>query len=971
MNTQQGDWLETLARIEAEEDLAAFLSEAAPLLPPDAPATLHAGVLEALHRDRPRALRLSRAARKLAELRGDPLSRAWALRSQGHCSHVAGEYEQAVIAYGTAAALFDEAGAETELARTLLGGLQALIFRGKYEEAHQWAARAETIFQRHQDRLRLARLDSNVGNIYFRQDRPRDALARYQRALEGFQIVGEPYDIAAALSNLAVSYTNLGQFQDALSHYRKAREHCERHGLANLVARADYNIAYLYYLRGEYAEARRLYQISRERSQAAGDAYHAALCDLDEAEMDLELNLTPEGERLAQRAADGFRELGMHYEEAKALVNLAVAASQSHDYRSAGRSLIRARRLFQQEQNPVWPAMVDQLRAVVAFHESRFDLARRLGTSAWRSLTQTMVPDRAAHSQILLARLWLRAGYADRARAISQQSLERLGDDISPSLRFHASLLRGEIHEIQGRREEALESYEAARREVEDLRGRVDAEDLRISILQDKLAVYEGLVGLHLHSPAATDSGGVRRALLLVQQAKSRSLADRLAVSSTMYGDAPAEETSLECLRRDLNLVYRQIDLAVLANQPPSPQRTTALRERASELEARLVEWRNRSGPAGPGPLDTPAHDVPDLQRALREGEVLLEYYEARGVLYLFLLSRESLEVTRLGYAAPVHRALKLLRFQLEKYGWARRGPQDREDLDAAYHHFRELHTLLVAPIADRLSGFRHLIVAPQRDLHGLPFAALHDGTCALIDRFTVSVAPSADVLARCRKRPVRPVRGAVVMAVPDARAPRIQEEARLVAGMLSDAWLLLGEAASLEAFRRYAPESRIVHLAAHGIFRRDNPMFSALQLADSRLSMFDLNRLSLNIELLTLSACGTGLTVAVGGDELLGLMRGFLQAGVRSLLVTLWDIDDACTQEFMCSFYRQIGEGASLAAAVQGATREIRERYPHPYFWAPFLLIGEPGGLTCAGSASQNLPPGTIFSRDVPCPNT
>ncbi len=954
MNTERGDWLEALAEIEDEAELGALLSRAGSSLPPDAPAALHAGVLEALYRDRPRALRLNQAVRKVAELRGDTLSRAWAFRSQGHCSHVGGDYEKAVIAYGTAAALFDEAGAETELGRTLLGGLQALIFRGEYEEAHRWAARAETIFHRHRDVLRLARLDSNVGNIFFRQDRPRDALARYQRALEGFEAAGEPYDVGAALSNLAVSYTNLGQFPEALSHYRRAREHCERHGLANLVARADYNIAYLFYLRGDYTEARRLYQISRERAQAAGDRYHSALCDLDEAEMYLELNLIREGERLAQRAADGFGALGMPYEQAKALVNLAVAASQQRNYRVAGRSLIDARRLFQKERNQVWPAIADQLRAVLAFHEARFEQARRLSASAWRTLTRTMVPGRAAHCQILLARLWLRAGNADRARAISQEVVERLGEDLSPSLRFHANLLQGEIDEMQGRWEKALESYEAARREVEDLRGRVDAEDLRISILQDKLAVYEGLVALCLDSPAAAKSGGAHRALLLIQQAKSRSLADRLAAAADIFDEAQNDVTSLDCLRRDLNLVYRQMDLAVLANQPPSPNRTTALRERARELEARLTEWNNRPHSADSGWLRARPNDIPDLQCVLRDGEILLEYYEARGILYLFLLSRDGLDVARLGSSAPVHRALKLLHFQLGKYRWARPpATQAGTGLDAASHHFRELYTLLLAPVEDRLSGYRHLIIAPHRDLHGLPFAALHDGSRALIDRFTLSVCPSAGVLSRCRERSARPARGSVVMAVPDVLTPRIEEEATLVARMLPDAELLLGDAASLEAFHRHAPGSRILHLAAHGIFRSDNPMFSALQLADSRLSMIDLNRLSLNVELLTLSACSTGRTVAVGGDELLGLMRGFLQAGVRSLLVSLWDIDDACTKEFMCSFYREVGRESSLAAAVQVAMREIRERYPHPYFWAPFLLIGEPGSLSHAETAN------------------
>lgn len=948
MSAPQPDWLEALARIEDTSELSAFLFRAEQWLPADAPARLHGGVLAALYHDRPRAVRLNQAVQKLAELRGDPLSRAWSHRAQGHCSHVSGEYEEAVASYGTAAALFESAGAETELGRTLLGGLQSLIFRGEYEAAHRWAERAEVIFQRHGDRLRLARLNSNVGNIYFRQDRPKDALARYQRALEGFEAAGEPLDIAAALSNLAVSYTNLGQFRKALSHYQKARELCQAHGLENLVARADYNIAYLYYLRGEYVEARRLYQISRERSQAAGDQYHAALCDLDEAEMNLELNLTREGEVLAQRAVDGFLSLGMPYEEAKALVNLAVAASQRRSYRFADRTLIAARRLFVQEKNPVWPALVDQLRAVLAFHESRFNQARRLSASAWRTLIRTMVTGRAAHCQILLARLWLRAGYADRARAISQEAVERAGEDLSPSLRFHANLVQGEIHEMQGRWEQAVESYETARREVEDLRGRVDTEDLRISILQDKLAVYESLVALCLDSPAGAMSGGARRALLLVQHAKSRSLADRLAAPSEVLGRTAEDEAGIDDLRRDLDLVYRQIELAPLSGQPSSPHRVTALRKEARELEARMIASRNTAGLADTERIHARSIDIPELQQALREGEILLEYYEARGILYLFLLSREGLDVARLGSSIPVRRALKLLQFQLGKHLWAKPlASLYRHDPDAASHHFRELYTLLVAPVADRLSGYRHLIVAPHRELHGLPFAALHDGSCALVDRFTMSVAPSAGVLARCRERRRRPNRNSVVMAVPDPRVPRILEEAHLVAQTIPDAKLLLDEAASLEAFDRYGPDCRILHLAAHGIFRRDNPMFSALQLADTRLSMLDLNRMRLNVELLTLSACSTGLTVAVGGDELLGLMRGFLQAGARSLLVTLWEIDDTSTKEFMRRFYREVGRGSSLAAAVQSAMREVRERYPHPYFWAPFLLVGESGELS------------------------
>jgi CHAT domain-containing protein len=579
---------------------------------------------------------------------------------------------------------------------------------------------------------------------------------------------------------------------------------------------------------------------------------------------------------------------------------------------------------------------------VLAFHELRFDPAFRLSNSAWRVLTKTMVPGRAAHCQILLARLWLKAGFADRARAIGREALEHAGDDPSPSLRFHANLVEGEIHELQGRWQQALECYEAARHEVEDLRGRVDTEDLRISLLKDKLAVYEGLVALCLDSPAAQESGSATRALLLIQQAKSRSLADRLGTFRE-HAEQTSEDPAIQELRRDLNWVYRQVDLSLVLDRVFGSSRVQALREKAREMEAKLAEKSSQAVSS----IVPPSDNVHALQQALHDGELLLEYYESRGILYVVLLSSHGVEAVRLGSFAPVRHALKLLQFQLGRFGWGKdRTTVPHTSLEAAADHFRELYRLLLGPVEAQIAPYRHLIVSPHRELHGLPFAALNNGDQALADRFGISATPSASVFALCRARNKAPAdRPALVMAVSDVSAPRMEDEAQAVARILPGSVLFAGEQATLEAFHREAPKARMVHLAVHGIFRRDNPMFSALQFADGRLSLLDLNRLNLNVDLLTLSACNTGTSVAVGGDELLGLMRGFLLAGARSLLVTLWEIDDSSTQDFMIAFYREIACGAACSSALQSAAREVRGKYPHPYYWAPFLLVGDPDG--------------------------
>jgi CHAT domain-containing protein len=118
--------------------------------------------------------------------------------------------------------------------------------------------------------------------------------------------------------------------------------------------------------------------------------------------------------------------------------------------------------------------------------------------------------------------------------------------------------------------------------------------------------------------------------------------------------------------------------------------------------------------------------------------------------------------------------------------------------------------------------------------------------------------------------------------------------------------------------------------------------MFSSIRLGGSHLSLYDLYHLKLPAELIVLSGCATGLNVIRPGDEVVGLVRGLLQAGAQSLVLSLWDVHDSSTKEFMVSFYTRLQQGLSKPRALQGAMTELRERYPHPYYWAPFTLIGK-----------------------------
>ncbi len=329
---------------------------------------------------------------------------------------------------------------------------------------------------------------------------------------------------------------------------------------------------------------------------------------------------------------------------------------------------------------------------------------------------------------------------------------------------------------------------------------------------------------------------------------------------------------------------------------------------------------------------------------ALPAEAMLLEFYAARGDIYLCLLGPRGLDIRAVAPAAEVARHHRRLQFQLGKFALGADFVEKfGATIDAATTAaLSALYRSLIAPVRAELRC-RHLVVVPHGLLHHLPFHALFDGERYLIDDFTISYAPSATVFRLCQERAGGPGEGVLVVGVPDDRAPLIVEEARAVAELFPGSRLLLGREASRESLVALGAGRRIVHIATHGHFRRDNPMFSAIPLGDGRLSLFDLYDLRLEADLVVLSGCGTGLSEVEGSDELVGLTRGLLYAGARSVMATLWDVNDESTAALMRSFYRGLLDDPRPADQLRRAQRELRQRYAHPYYWAPFLLIGRP----------------------------
>jgi CHAT domain-containing protein len=895
--------------------------------------------------DTHQAERLADIAIAIAEVVGNPVPLGKSLRAKANALYVLDQHTSAIQLHEQAIALFEQAGDEAELARTLSGCIQPLLLLGRYDQALATAEKARSIFQRQGNTLRVARLDVNVGNIYHRQDRFHEALGYYERAYQELLQHDDAEGLAAVLSNLSLCYISLNDFPKALELHQIARRHCAEKGMPILVAYADYNIAYLYFLRGEYGRALKMLRDASVSAKTADDAYQMALCNLDLSEIYLELNLSTEAGELGRAAHEAFQRLGFGYEGAKALAFAAIAASRTGQAFEGIKLFAQSKQMFVGDKNLVWPSLIDLYEALVLFNEGRLFEARRLCIAAHEFFKTSAMRGKAVLAELLLARISLRMSDVNSARRHCQAALADLENVDSPSLLYQAECLMGEIQRAGGNDDDAYQSYGRARAAVERLRGNLRGEELKLAFFQNKLEVYENLVDLCLRR-----SNGNEEAFGYIEQAKSRTLMDLLSQSVHVPAAADPGQSelvrSIRNFREELNWYYNLIEREQLRPEERSQERIKQLELQARAREADLTRALKEATIAEAheaGMQIAVTSSLEEIRAAIPADTAIVEYFGIQDRTVACVLTRDQLTICPVTVRSRVQKMLQLLQFQMAKF---RLDPEyvaafSEPLLHSTEAHLKGLYQELLAPVRHLLNT-RHLVFVPHGLLHHVPFHALHDGEAYLVDRHAISYAPSASIYALCQAKHVDTSGQSLILGIPDAQTPSIQTEVETLSRILPDAKLFVGEDATEDVLRTYGRRSHRIHIATHGYFRQDNPMFSSIRLGGSHLSLYDLYHLQLPAELIVLSGCTTGLNVVTPGDELMGLVRGLMQAGAQSLILSLWDVHDESTTQFMIGLYGRLQSGLPTAEAMQATMLELRRRYPHPYHWAPFSLIGK-----------------------------
>ena len=945
-----------LAQLSAEADRRKFFTRHRGLIRKEFVEQLAELVVERVRVSTQEALHLAEAAILVARRLKRKDALALGLRARANALYSSGDNRAAIEHHQQAFQLYESLGDWKEAARTLSTSLQPLILLGEYDQAFRAAERAREIFTQLDDQRRLARLEINVGNIYHRQDRFEESIAHYERAYQGllpYKDVAETAaevreGIAVVLSNMAVCLISLNDFPRALATYQRARAFCQQHNMPLLVAQADYNIAYLYYLRGEYSRAIEALYAARRACEATGDAYHFALCHLDLSDIYLELNLSEEAREMAHEGFLRFQRLGMGYEAAKTLANEATAYGQQGKTVQALERFVKAREIFVREDNLVWPWVIDLYQGLLLFQEGRYFEARRLCTSAAAFFDQSALSGKAVLAHLLLAQIALQVDDLRGADQETRAAIAKLSGLQTPVLVYQAHFLEGEIARARGERQAAHRAYLEARRALETLRSRLQGEELKISFVKNRMQVYEALVALYLSGGDAGASD--EEAFASIEAAKSRNMIEMIFQSGQSLPLGATGQSDLvrriRDLREELNWYYHRIELEQLRPEAQSRQKLENLQEIAQSHEKELLRTL-RELPAHEREnttLEAPADfSLKKLQATLPQGATLVEYFIAGEQLVAAVVSEDSARIIPVTMLSRVTHLLQLLRFQVSKFRMGNDYVRRFEAalLRATESHLESLYSELIAPLRMLLQG-THLIFVPHGPLHFLPFHALKNGGEYLSDAFTVSYAPSATVFSLCQQKATSAAPASLVLGIADERAPQILDEVRCVSSLLPRSSLHLGEHATSSLLREKGPESGLLHIATHGVYRQDNPMFSGIRLGDGYLNLYDLYQMKLNARLVTLSGCATGMNFVAAGDELLGLQRGLFCAGATTLLLSLWDVHDESTAQLMGHFYKRHIEGHDMAKSLQDAMRELRKKRPHPFYWAPFVLVGK-----------------------------
>jgi CHAT domain-containing protein/Tfp pilus assembly protein PilF len=821
---------------------------------------------------------------------------------------------------------------------------------------------------------------NNLGMVFDEQGDFEASLKQYRRALELHRASQFARGEGDTLGNIGGVFLQLGRFREALDYYRQALEISRKNGLKPAQAEDLENSATCLKNIGEIDEALRTFDEAREFSRDAGLLKEEADARRGKGSVLSSLGRYDNALQEYAGAQTAYEKAGLKRELVESLNESGRLYQLLGDVASADKTVHRALQIAQEIGNPQGVITSTISLGNLAGRRKQFDVAdsyfaqaaqatrkiddqsglfdtlvfratndlsrRRLDAAAEQAAEAESLASSSGNLPAIAIAAFIQ-GEVSRANGQLETALAQFESAETaqaklrdPDLGWRILFGRGQVLQRLRRKSEALKAYKTSVQLIEQTRAGLNEERFRAGYIEGRFQVYVALVELLL------DIGEPDQAFFYSEKLRTRAYFDQFGRAG-LREDASTEARARE-LRNRIDALRDHISQVYAV--PEKERRSKKLELFSRELvqaQNDYVAFLDRSNGSGEPEGANQVPSVADIQRKLPPDAALVEYVVGKQTITLLMLTRSTVRGSSTDVSSEsLASRVELLRALISERKSAWTEPA------------KGLWSLLLGPLErpGYLQGVRTLILVPDGVLNYLPFSILADEKGRLLsDSYVVAYLPAAGVLASQGPRNAS-MRSLLALAPAESHLRNSASEVRTIAQMFpQDSLVLAGMAATKTRFKQVAGEYEYVHLATHGSLNRNAPWLSTLQLqpdqnGDGRLELHEILGLKLHARLVTLSACDTALGTGYfddtpAGDEFVGMTRAFLGAGSQSVLASLWAVNDESTRDFMVTFYRYLRghPGPEALALAQREFRGMQPRYGAPYFWAAFVLVGQP----------------------------
>ncbi len=859
-----------------------------------------------------------------------------------------------IIAFFASQTAFAQSLPETPTARFTIEELNTyaarLLREDRNEEAYQIAKRAFERSQQGDFKRRASRSANLVAEAAFRLGRISEAIDYYKQA---FNVIADDKDDpevnraqVVALSPAASLLRMSGRYEEALWCFNQSL------------------------------------RLFRKLNDRAGES-------LMLSRMSAVYAFTGDAERAAAHSAEALmiaKALGDRALEENALLSFLLADEQQGNYESALRyglqeiEIIHAYPLNSQNPGGEFKELrLRYTRLTTLYHVATTYAALEQYQEAASFFERALKYAQAMHARedlILGDYAWTQLQYGEAEKALDSvtralTNLQKSGGSKHLESRFLATKAAAE--RTLGHNDEAVQSYRQAVAAVEEARLlSVPTEISRAGIIASRHNVFTDAINFLLEQNQTGEALGIAEAY------HARTFLDVLAESGEADKEelTPAQKSELDRFLAKIAGLQRELwkpELTAEAEKIFSTQLTRA----EQELETVRLKIRRANTRYALVKYPQPLRPETIAKEIIPPDAALIEFVLGEKKSVAFVMAHGKLTSHLLPSAKEIERLIAQYNQLFSGKVYSLTAMQAIAKQKALG---QQIYKTLLQSIEPQIASAKKLIIVPDGALSYLPFETLVDDQktpAYLIERFAISYAPSASALATIRVRNQNdspPILGLIAFGDPlyqeaSLKAPPATErgselrqlpytraEVNEIAALFPAAQrkIFLGTDANekmvkTEALQQY----KYLHFAAHGNVDEAHPARSGIVLShlsdpteDGTLQMSEIMQLKLNADLVTLSACRTGLGKLLHGEGIIGLTRAFLYAGANSVVVSLWNVNDVATASLMKSFYKNLQSGLPKDEALRQAKLELltgeKRAWRHPYYWAPFVLIGE-----------------------------